>query len=175
MEKPSGTAYKLDRGGKTFRRNIANIRRWNGPLPLAGTQPAPTDDMEADIEAGEMVIARENSDTKVLDIAEVIEVDDIAVTIHCYGTTGKNQLTAKYTPVLTHTSKKTGRHSIILWKPRSNQVCKKWTWKICHADFDDLILARKMTLCKNGALSSQSKAKIKALPHGYRIKRFRTT
>ena len=75
VEKPSNTTFKLDRDGKIFRRNIANIRRWNGPLPQAGTQQMTTGDMEADIKAGEMVIARENSDVKVLDVAKVIDVD----------------------------------------------------------------------------------------------------
>ena len=128
--------------------------------------------MATDIEVGEMVLARESTDTKILDVAEIINVDDSAVQVHCYGTTSKKQLTAKYTPVLTHTDSKK-RHHIILWKPRKNQICKKWTWKIRHDDFADLVLKRNVKLDKKNKFDAKTRAKIKVSPHGFRIKCFK--
>ena len=178
-EKPSNTTFKLESHftkGKVFFRNLSNVRRWNGPIPSESDRPTvdDDDDLTKDIEAGEIIIAREDTDKKILDVAKIVSIDDSTVQVHCYGTMAKNPLTAKYTPVLTHTDKRK-RHHVILWKPRKNQKCTPWTWHIKHADFDDLVLARAITLKKDGSFSASAKRKINALSDGFRIKRFRST
>ena len=103
-----------------------------------------------DIEPGDIILACEGTETNTLDVAEVKSVKKISRNdlFYGHGQPSNNVMTAKYTPVLTHTDAQ-GRHQVIIWKLWRNQICELWTWKICHDDFSDLVLAQGISLRKS--------------------------
>ena len=89
--KLSKTQFVLEnhfKPGRTYKRNISNLRRWVGPIPDADSRVAQeaTDEGMADIEVGDFVMARDNVPTTKVDSAEVAAITDQGIELLCYGT-----------------------------------------------------------------------------------------
>ena len=110
-----------------------------------------------DIEVGDLVLARDSSTSRELDLAEVSSITDDCVTLACYGTRSASLAKAKFHEVYTK------GEDIYLGKPskRIEAMCR--TWVIQHEDVADLIPAHGLTLNRDGRLSKKSRILIAAI------------
>jgi len=123
---------------KRFRRHLTNVRRWLGPVPANATS---SDNsivpLISDVKTGEIAFAIDSTTSTVMYLVRVTSADETAVNVHAWGTTSKNHLTGKYKPVmiLNSTDQPTTR-------PRKNQQCRPWTWKILVSTVNDLLVLK---------------------------------
>ena len=171
-ERPSGTTMVLScyfNPKNKFRRNITNVRRWNGPLPSkdAVNMAAPPCTFH-DIEEGDFMFVREDNLAKKMDLTCVDEIDNENITVRCFGTTGKSPASAVFTPVWIM---KDGLPQ--LTKPRKNVKATPWTWTIKTEDFKELVVSTECGLRATGKLTSAAiRTLSKAKP--MKLRRFTT-
>ena len=137
---------------RTYERNVANIRRWIGPVPktrpVAGSYQ--TNDQQSDIELGDLVFVRDEATSTKIDLAKVTNITDESLTLACYGTRGKTPAVAKFHEVYTDGP------DVFLGKPVRNKTATRWTWQIKMEDLEDLIAKHGLQLTKAGKLSKAS-------------------
>lgn len=114
-----------------------------------------------------MVIAAEADDSIECDVCKVTHVTDAAVTLHCWGTQGKNPKTATYKPVFID------KHgNVLLHKPRKSDRAEPFTWEIRTEDISTLLKVRGARVLKNGRLSKQSIDALKQADPRFTIHRY---
>jgi len=156
ISKKSKTQFVVEsKTGEIYERSITNIRAWRSgskttaqakaAAPTEEPNPLPT------FRAGEMVLAREEENANELDVCKITNVTNENVTLHCWGTTGRQQAKAKYTPVFINKMGET-----LLHKPRGRTKVTPFVWEISAEDTAALIPVRGVRLQKNGCLTSES-------------------
>ena len=161
-EKMSNTCFRLSdhcKPNATYERNLTNMRPWVGPIPTAPPDPNAqgVEQSIGDIEVGDLVLARDSSTSRELDLAEVSSITDDCVTLACYGTRSASLAKAKFHEVYTK------GEDIYLGKPSKRIEATRWTWMIQHEDVADLIPAHGLTLNRDGRLSKKSRILIAAI------------
>ena len=151
ITKIEGTKYSMEYKYNTsqmYERHLCNIRKWNGPIPGTAPVTAAPDEMAGDIEVGTFLIACDKEGDTVLDLGKIIKIQESEVTIHCYGTRGKNVKTAKFRPMFA------SKTNVSFGKALKGMV--PYTWKIDTEDFNELVPSCGIKLTKNGNLNSHS-------------------
>ena len=157
-KKKSETQFVVEsKTGAIYERSITNIRAWrsgNKTTAKAVTKSKPsnqTSDKTPAFRAGEMVLAREEEDAVELDVCKITSVTDTNMTLHCWGTTGRQQAKAKFTPVFINKLGET-----LLHKPRGRSKATPFVWEISAEDTSALIPVRGVRVQKNGCLTSET-------------------
>ena len=101
---------------------MSNLRRWVGPIPPEEPQAAQSAaEGVADIEVGDIVMARDAAEATKVDLAEVTAVTDAGLTLECNETRNATLAKAKFRKVFTKGS------DVYLGKP-TNVTFTRWTW-----------------------------------------------
>ena len=104
--------------------------------------------MTGDIEVGTLLIACDKEGDTVLDLGKIIKIQESEVTIHCYGTRGKNVKTTKFRPMFA------SKTNVSFGKALKGMV--PYTWKIDTEDFKELVPSCGIKLTKNGNMNAKS-------------------
>jgi hypothetical protein len=174
--KPLPTYFHLQSGvnpSKTFEHHIMNMHQWTSdsgsePLREAATKEvAGVHDVPEPLAVGEMVFAREDTDTQRVDLAKVMSITDGVYTLYCWGTRGRAFKSAKFSPVFVR-----GDGAVLLSRPHGKVSVAPWIWEIDADSMQDLVPVRQVQLHANGKLVAAVLKRVKAIEPKLVLHRF---
>ena len=173
-EHPSVFKIKCDSSGRSFMRcaiNIARRRAQPGPAASSPTPPntsggqqplGPTSEpcpgSTDSFAVGDLIAAIDSVGDVVFWLSKVTAVSESAVSLWIHGTTAKSLTPkAKFLPLYTYYENKgKTRVSYSTQYPQNHPGCEKWTYELATSQLPGLILARRLVLTPNGALTGPS-------------------
>ena len=121
---------------------------------------------------GNFILARDDENTKIVDLGKITKADNNSFEVTCYGQTSENMLTSKYLPVWTYKNK--DNKDCVMLKSRKPRFkgTTPWTWTILAEDFSTLDVVRGIELNSKGFLNTNSRQFVKGMSKRFNLKRF---
>ena len=170
VAKPSGTTFKLVyifNKKQVYMRNLTNVRRWNGPIPSEPPSDGAPETSITDLEVGQFVLARDSSDAKVTYLARIVGITSLGMTLHCWGTRGKNPRTAAFYPVYVQSNGDT------VFREKQNGVtAEPWTWDVKHEGIEDLVVVQDVHITSSSGFAAKSLHAFRAVRPRMSLHRF---
>jgi hypothetical protein len=173
-EHPSVFKIKCEASGRSFMRcaiNIARRRVQSGPAASSPAPPAgsggqrplgpasePCPGSTESFAIGDFIAAIDSVGDVVFWLSKVTAVTESAISLWIHGTTAKSLTSkAKFLPLYTYYENKgKTRVSYSTQYPQNHPGCKEWTYELATSQLPGLILARRLALAPNGALTGSS-------------------
>ena len=174
--RPSESKFVLEsvsRPGTRFERNIANVRRWAGPLPddndIAENDTAIS---RPDVELHSFVFCREDNATKQVELAVVSNIGEEFVTLSILGRRAKNLKTATYGPVYQRKGDGAIRTEKPTGPPSAQKRWERFVLEVKFEDTDDLVLVTGVDVLPSGKVRVQSYKQLKAVDSALKVRRY---
>ena len=125
-------------------------------------------DQDASFATGEVVAVIERADDKLFFLGKILTIENDDITVHYYGTRGKNISTAKFFPTFQITGgRDKGQFRIGNLRPRRNM--KACTGVFHIDDTDELFLARRLSILDSARVAAASAKKLKKLKRKHSV------
>ena len=125
------------------------------------------------MEVIDFILAREDENTKIVDLGEITKADNNSFKVTCYGRSSANMLTSKYLPVWTYKDKDNKDCVMLRSKKPRFKGTSPWTWTILAEDFSTLAVVRGIELNSQGFLNINSKQLVKGMSKRFHLRRFK--